>query len=75
VLLRPVTREDAPGLVELLHDPEVRRLTGAHGPVRPGALERAEDWYSSRADADDRLYLAIVDQATGEFVGEVVLWT
>jgi RimJ/RimL family protein N-acetyltransferase len=74
VLLRPVTREDAPGLVELLNDPEVRRLTGAHGPVRPGVLERAEDWYSSRADADDRLYLAIVDQAAGEFVGEVVLY-
>jgi RimJ/RimL family protein N-acetyltransferase len=73
VLLRPVTAADAPGLVELLNEPEVRRLTGTHGQVRPGALERAEQWYSSRAAEDDRLDLAVVEQATGEYVGEVVL--
>lgn len=73
VLLRPVTAADAPGLVELLNEPEVRRLTGTHGQVRPGALERAEQWYSSRGAKDDRLDLAVVEQATGEYVGEVVL--
>jgi RimJ/RimL family protein N-acetyltransferase len=73
VLLRPVVAADAPGLVELLNDPEVRRLTGTHGQVRPGALERAERWYASSAAKEDRLDLAIVEQATGGYVGEVAL--
>jgi RimJ/RimL family protein N-acetyltransferase len=74
VLLRPVAREDAAGLVELLSEPEVRRLTGTHEPVLPGALERAEQWYSSRAGEGDQLCLAIVDRVTGEYVGEAVLY-
>lgn len=73
VLLRPVRREDAAGLVELLTAPEVRRLTGTHGEVRPGVLERAREWYSSRAEEDDRLVLAIVDRAGGSYVGEIAL--
>jgi RimJ/RimL family protein N-acetyltransferase len=31
------------------------------------------EWYATRADHDDRLDLAVVDQATGMFAGEVVL--
>ena len=73
VELRPVTVADAPGLVELLHDPEVRRLTGTPGRPRPGALRRAEEWYGSAAAADDRLDLAIVERAGGTYVGEVAL--
>ncbi|WP_243639565.1 GNAT family N-acetyltransferase [Streptacidiphilus pinicola] len=73
VLLRPVTVADAPGLVELLNDPDVRRLTGTHGQVRPGVLERAEALYSAQAAEDDELYLAVVEPATGEYLGEVVL--
>ena len=38
-----------------------------------GGSERAEQWYSSRAAEDDQLDLAVVEQATGEYVGEVVL--
>ncbi len=73
VELRPVTVADAPGLVELLHDPEVRRLTGTPGRPRPGALQRAEQWYASSASADDRLDLAVVERAGGTYVGEVAL--
>jgi RimJ/RimL family protein N-acetyltransferase len=73
VPLRPVTAADAPGLVELLEDPEVRRLTGTHGPVRPGVLERTTDWYVSSSAKDDRLDLAVVERATAGYVGEVVL--
>lgn len=73
IVLRPVAVADAPGLVKLLYDPEVRRLTGTHGSVRPGVLERAEQHYGSRADHDDELNLAIVDQETGDFLGEAVL--
>lgn len=73
VVLRPVSVDDAPGLVELLHDPEGRKMTGTHGSVRPGVEERARNWYGSRADQGDELYLAITERSTGEFVGEVVL--
>jgi RimJ/RimL family protein N-acetyltransferase len=73
VELRPVTVADAPGLVELLHAPEVRRLTGTPGWPRPGALERAEEWYATSAAAEDRLDLAIVERAGGTYVGEVAL--
>lgn len=73
VVLRPVTEADAPGLVELLHDPEGRRLTGTHGSVRPGVEERARSWYASRGEQADQLYLAITNRVTSEFVGEVVL--
>jgi RimJ/RimL family protein N-acetyltransferase len=71
--VRPVTAADAPGLVELLEDPEVRRLTGTHGPVGAWSLERAADWYASSGSKDDRLDLAVVEPATGGYVGEVVL--
>lgn len=74
VLLRPVAAGDAAGLVEILNDPEVRRLTGTHSQASSGAeLERAEQWYSSRAGYDNRLDLAIVEQRTNSYVGEVVL--
>jgi RimJ/RimL family protein N-acetyltransferase len=73
VVLRPISVEDAPGLVELLHDPEGRKMTGTHGQVRPGVEERARSWYGSRGDQNDQLYLAITERATGQFVGEVVL--
>jgi RimJ/RimL family protein N-acetyltransferase len=73
VELRPVTVGDAPGLVELLHDPEVRRLTGTPGRPRPGALQRAEQWYGACASAEDRLDLAIVERVGATYVGEVAL--
>jgi RimJ/RimL family protein N-acetyltransferase len=50
------------------------RLTGSH--PRPEALRRElfmREWYATRADHDDRLDLAVVDRATGQFAGEVVL--
>jgi RimJ/RimL family protein N-acetyltransferase len=73
VVLRPVEGADAAGRAELLRDLEVRRLTGTHGQVRPGVLERAEQLYASRAAQDDELWLAITDKHTGSYVGEVVL--
>ena len=70
VTLRPVTAEDVPGLMELLADPESKRLTATR--VEP-SHEAAERWYATRADHDDRLDLAVVANETGEYVGEVVL--
>ena len=80
VLLRPFDIEqDAPGLREMLTDPEALELTGSyHAPSEmpewnEAAERRLRDWYGSRNDQTDRLDLAVVDRASGQCVGEVVL--
>jgi RimJ/RimL family protein N-acetyltransferase len=70
-LLRPVTVADAAFLGA--PDPEADRLTGTHRPPESLDLARLEAWYASRASLDDRLDLAVVDRATGDVAGEVVL--
>lgn len=78
VVLRPFRPDDVLVMATILSDPEVGRLTGSvHG-----SGERAEsgevtgelwDWYGTRATVDGRLDLAVVDRATDEVVGEVVI--
>ncbi|GLW48888.1 acetyltransferase [Streptomyces sp. NBRC 14336] len=72
VLLRPVTADDVAALMPVFLDPEVSRLTGSHDD---GGLDegRLRAWYGSRGEQDDRLDLAVVERATGNVVGEVVL--
>ncbi|MGX6601161.1 GNAT family N-acetyltransferase [Micromonosporaceae bacterium Da 78-11] len=71
VLLRPFRSEDLGALAEILDDPEVRRFTGsAHLSFDQATLL---SFYSRRANRADRLDLAVIDRATGEFVGEMVL--
>lgn len=78
VTLRPIRAEDA-DLVDLIlrTDDEVARLTGSvHSSTeRPAGMpiERLREIYGAWAVADDRLVLAVVDNATGGLVGEVVL--
>lgn len=69
VVLRPVQVADAARLAGL--DEETLRPTGTHQP--PPSLEELEEWYRSRADHDDRIDLSIIEKATGEWAGEVVL--
>ncbi|MEU7001105.1 GNAT family protein [Nonomuraea sp. NPDC046570] len=69
VTLRPVGPEHVDGLLDLLADPEVRRLTGSHAD--PAGREAATRWYSTRGEQSDRLDLAIC--VGEEYVGEVVL--
>lgn len=68
VLLRPVEVADARGLLAI--DPETARLTGSHAGF---TLKDLEDWYATRSEHDDRLDLSIIERATGEWAGEVVL--
>lgn len=70
VILRPVTAEDTAGLLDMLADRESRRLTGTHAEFDE---ETARHWYATRGEQDDRLDLAIVESASGEYAGEVVL--
>ena len=71
-VLRPVGIADVPGLIEMLKDPESMRLTGSHVSPEPD-VAFAENWYATRSDHDDRLDLAIIERASGRYVGEVVL--
>ncbi|MGW6735772.1 GNAT family N-acetyltransferase [Streptomyces sp. NPDC055013] len=72
VVLRPVTVDDVPALLPMFRDAEGARLTGSHGDEEPDEA-RIRAWYDSRGDQDDRLDLAVVERATGNVVGEVVL--
>jgi RimJ/RimL family protein N-acetyltransferase len=80
VVLRPIAFEqDAQALRAMLQDFEALKLTGSiYGPddmpERDASVEaKFRDWYSTRKDQTDRLDLAVVDQASGEAVGEAVL--
>ena len=70
VLLRPITAGDADGMWETVHDPEGTDLTATTATF---TREQVDAWCAGRAAQDDRLDLAVVDRATGEYAGEVVL--
>lgn len=72
MLLRPVTVADVPALMPMFRDPEVSRLTGSHGDGEPDEAQ-IRNWYGTRRDQDDRLDLAVVEQTTGNVIGEAVL--
>jgi len=69
VLLRPVEPADAAWLFAC--DAETLRLTGSHHVA--AAAGELEQWYATRAAHADRLDLSIIERATGEWAGEVVL--
>ena len=70
VLLRPVTAADTDGMWEAVNDPEGNDLTATTATF---TRDQIAAWCASRAGQDERLDLAIVDRATGEYAGEVVL--
>ncbi|MFK0065613.1 GNAT family N-acetyltransferase [Streptomyces sp. NPDC091046] len=71
-VLRPFTTEDADVMWEIINDPEVVRFT--FEPSTELTLDRLRSWYGVRTADPDRLDLAVTDRATGELVGEVVLY-
>ncbi|CAL9460611.1 GNAT family N-acetyltransferase [Streptomyces sp. enrichment culture] len=71
-VLRPFTAEDADVMWEIINDPEVVRFT--FEPSTELTLDRLRSWYGVRTADPDRLDLAVTDRATGELVGEVVLY-
>jgi RimJ/RimL family protein N-acetyltransferase len=77
VVLRPFDLgRDADALREMLQDAEGQKLTGSTGSTDEKP-EWAESqfwaWYSTRNHQPDRLDLAVIDKASGQCVGEVVL--
>jgi RimJ/RimL family protein N-acetyltransferase len=80
VALRPFIEDDLAALRDALKDPEVLKLTGSvHGdeaeaePDHSGRVEQLRHWYRERNAQPDRLDLAVVDKASSQCVGEVVL--
>ena len=69
VLLRPVCAADAAAFMVSMDD-EGRRLTGTH---RTFTLTEIRDWFRSRGATTDRWDLAIVERATGRWVGELAI--
>lgn len=62
--------DDAAAMLADLEDEEAMRLTGTHAEF---TQDEIEDWTASRAEADDRLDLAVTDRSTGQWLGEVVI--
>jgi RimJ/RimL family protein N-acetyltransferase len=70
VLLRPFEESDIPAAWEMVNEPEGNDLTAT---TEAFTFEQIEAWYRGREGQDERLDLAVVERATGEFAGEVVL--
>ena len=79
VTLRPFVGADADIMAAMFADPELLRLTGSVTSRAEAERQSPEpdatvsDWYATRAAVDERLDLGIVENATGDLVGEVVL--
>jgi RimJ/RimL family protein N-acetyltransferase len=72
VTLRCVTGADVPAIRAIWGDAECLRLTGSH-PRGEASEAQLRAWYVTRVGQDDRLDLAVVDNASGDTVGEAVL--
>lgn len=70
VTLRPMVADDADSMLADSLDEEINHFTGTHGDF---ARDQIEHWCSTRVDQHDRLDLAAIDAATGEWLGEVVI--
>lgn len=70
VTLRPVSIDDIDAMWEMVNDPEGNDLTDTTATF---TYEQVREWCSTRSDQDERLDLAIVENATGECAGEAVL--
>jgi RimJ/RimL family protein N-acetyltransferase len=77
VKLRPIQAQDAPIVHRMLQDAEAAILTGTVHSSSQATLPWTVDdlclTYEGWSSADDRLVLAVIDQATNAMVGEVVL--
>lgn len=70
VTLRPLDAGDVDALWEAVQDPESLDLTAT---TTSFTYEQIAEWCATRAAAPNRIDLAIVEQATGLWAGEVVL--
>lgn len=79
VILRPFEVNDIDTMINILNEPELKKLTGsisndhdAKKTMDEDEIKRVSDWYKSRNDQTDRLDLAIALKDTNQIIGEVV---
>ncbi|MDS1268876.1 GNAT family protein [Lipingzhangella sp. LS1_29] len=70
VRLVPLSLDHAPDVYRSVLDEETRRLTGTHHEF---TWEEIEEWCRTRPDQPDRLDLAVLEEPTGRFAGELSL--
>jgi RimJ/RimL family protein N-acetyltransferase len=70
VTLRPVSVDDAEAMWEMVNNPEGNDLTATTASFTFGQIR---EWCATRGDQDERLDLAIVENASGLYAGEAVL--
>jgi RimJ/RimL family protein N-acetyltransferase len=70
VTLRTLAEGDAAEMLRAVRDPELRRLTGTH---RVFTEADVLEWARSRADAPGRYDWAVVETATGTYLGDCSL--
>jgi RimJ/RimL family protein N-acetyltransferase len=70
VALRPFVAEDLGPAWEMINDPVGNELIATSERF---TFATVREWYQSRNEQQDRLDLAVVENATSEFAGEVVL--
>jgi len=70
VSLRQLDGNDADAVWEMVNDPEGNDLTATTDTF---TREQIDEWCRTRPERSERLDLAIIDNDTGEFIGEVVL--
>jgi RimJ/RimL family protein N-acetyltransferase len=79
VILRPFEMKDSEVMLEILEEPELKKLTGsvtsdeeAMEASSTEENERVRQWYTTRNEQSNRLDLAIVYKDSNQIVGEVV---
>ena len=70
VTLRQLDGRDAAAVWEMVNDVEGNDLTAT---TETFTREQIDAWCGTRPDQEERLDLAIIDNETGQFVGEAVL--
>lgn len=79
VILRPFEEKDCEIMLEILNEPNLKKLTGsvssdeeANTASLPEEREKIRQWYMTRNEQNNRLDLAVVYRDSDQVIGEVV---
>lgn len=79
IILRPFENQDIDDMINILNEPELKKLTGsvtndsdANRLIDENEKKRIVEWYKSRNEQIDRLDLAIVVKESNQIIGELV---
>lgn len=73
VLLKPLTTKYLPQYLQMLNDPEVRKMTQPYEEFRAFSEGEVRSWLEKIPLLPDRKDFAIVRESDGVFLGEIVI--